>query len=350
VYLACFIDWRPRLAVGEQAIVAVIAFDRDQAKVIINYIKGLLRSVDVLEELIDDELTETIRLNNQVTIEIHTARIASPRGRTYAAVLADELAFWKTELSSTPDADVINAVRPGLATLAPLGSMLLMASSPYAKRGVLYETFKRHYGKDDSRVLVWKAPTLTMNYSDALKEIVDEAYADDPVSAAAEYGAEFRSDVGAYIDRAIVEACIATGLHERPPEHKIQYAAFVDPSGGSADSFTIAIGHREGDCGALDCIRERRPPFSPEAVVNEFADLMRSYRITRCTGDRYGGLWPSERFQEAGGVVYEPSERTKSEIYQELLPLLNSHRVELLDDGKLVTQLCGLERRTARGG
>ena len=41
--------------------------------------------------------------------------------------------------------------------------MLLVASSPYAKRGELYAAFRRHYGKDDTRVLVWKAPTQIMN-------------------------------------------------------------------------------------------------------------------------------------------------------------------------------------------
>jgi len=32
------------------------------------------------------------------------------------------------------------------------------------------------------------------------------------------------------------------------------------------------------------------------------------------------------------------------------LPLINSQQVELLDQPKLISQLCSLERRTARGG
>src|SRR5262249_30548302 len=40
----------------------------------------------------------------------------------------------------------------------------------------------------------------------------------------------------------------------------------------------------------------------------------------------------------------------KSDIYRELLPALNSGRVELLDVPRLVSQLTGLERRTSRGG
>src|SRR5262249_24525473 len=45
-----------------------------------------------------------------------------------------------------------------------------------------------------------------------------------------------------------------------------------------------------------------------------------------------------------------PAEQTKSDLYRDVLPLLNSRSVDLLDDRRLVAQLCGLERRTARGG
>ena len=46
----------------------------------------------------------------------------------------------------------------------------------------------------------------------------------------------------------------------------------------------------------------------------------------------------------------EQSAEPKSSLYTNLLPLLNSYRIELLDHPRLVAQLCGLERRTARGG
>ena len=99
----------------------------------------------------------------------------------------------------------------------------------------------------------------------------------------------------------------------------------------------------------LDAVRERRPPFSPEDVVEEFAETLRAYRIAKVQGDRYGGEWPREQFSKRG-IRYEPAERTKSDLYRELLPLLNSGKVELLDNSRLIAQLCSLERRTARGG
>jgi hypothetical protein len=99
----------------------------------------------------------------------------------------------------------------------------------------------------------------------------------------------------------------------------------------------------------LDLIRERRPPFSPEAVTEEFAKLIRSYRCTKVYGDRYGGEWPQEQFRKYG-VNYEPAGSSKSELYVDLLPLINSGAVDLLEHDRLLLQLTMLERRTARGG
>lgn len=180
-------------------------------------------------------------------------------------------------------------------------------------------------------------------------DLIAEAYESDPARAAAEYGGEFRSDLQGLVDRAVVEAAVIPGRHELPWVPNTIYKAFADPSGGSSDGFALAISHRENDRVILDCVRERRPPFSPDAICAEFASVLKSYHLFEVQGDRYGGQWPQERLQ-AHGIAYRVSDRTKSEIYLELLPLLNAGRIELLDNSRLVTQLCGLERRTSRAG
>jgi hypothetical protein len=109
---------------------------------------------------------------------------------------------------------------------------------------------------------VWQADTRTMNPS-VPQRIIDEARERDPASAEAEYGAQFRSDVESFVNRAAVEACVSVGVRERQSMSGVSYLAFVDPSGGSGDSMTLAIGHQEDDVAVLDAIRERRPPFSP---------------------------------------------------------------------------------------
>lgn len=120
--------------------------------------------------------------------------------------------------------------------------------------------------------------------------------------------------------------------------------------GSGTDSFTGSVAHRTADGKlVLDVLYERRPPFSPEATVTEWCAVLKYYGITRVGGDKFAGDWPAEQHRKHG-VTYVPSERTKSEIYLAFLPLLNSNRVELLDHPRLVAQLAGLERRTARGG
>jgi hypothetical protein len=182
------------------------------------------------------------------------------------------------------------------------------------------------------------------------QSVVDEATERDPASAAAEYLAQFRSDVEGFVSREAVLACVESGVLERPRIAGARYFAFADPSGGSADSFTVAVAHREGTDGAiLDAVRERVPPFDPSEVVAEYAALLKSYGISQVGGDRYAGEWPREAFRRHG-VNYESASRSKSELYRDLLPLLNSRRADLLDHPKLINQLIGLERRTARGG
>ena len=68
---------------------------------------------------------------------------------------------------------------------------------------------------------------------------------------------------------------------------------------------------------------QSRPPFSPDAVVDDFAALLKSYRVSRVTGDRYAGEFPRELFRKHG-IAYELAKQTKSELFRDLLPLLNS--------------------------
>jgi hypothetical protein len=346
VYLATFRDWRPYLQRGERATILVIACDRRQARVILRYVSGLLANISLLSGMIEREKQESFDLSNSVTIEIQTASFKTTRGYTIAAALCDEIAFWPSDDAAEPDYEVLDALRPGMATLP--GAMLLCASSPYARKGALWDAWRRHFGKENDPVLFWKAPTRSMNPT-VSQSIIDAALERDPAAAAAEWLAEFRQDVEAFIAREVVEAAVIPDLFELPPVSGKHYLAFVDPSGGSSDSMTLAVAHRDGDRGVLDCLREVRPPFSPDDVVAEFSALLKTYRLHNVVGDRYGGEWPAERFR-VHGIKYEASEKTKSQLYGEVLPLINAGRVELLDHPRLIAQLCGLERRTARGG
>ena len=348
VFLACLRSYTKYLAPGEVATIAIIAADRKQARAIFRYTLGLLQNIKALQQFIDPKglTAETITLKNRVVIEIQTASFRVTRGYTFAAVLADETAFWKSDVSVSPDTEIFRALRPGLSTIP--GALMLNASSPYRKSGELFNTFRRHFGKDDARVLVWQASTSTMNPS-MDPEVVAEAYRDDPESASAEYGAQFRSDIADFVSRDAVEACTVSERLELLPIAELTYSAGIDPSGGSADSMTLGIAHDRDGVAVLDCIREIKPPFSPSQVVEEFSAVLTRYGVKSVIGDRWGGDFVREPFR-ANGIDYKLSPSAKSELYQNLLPLLNGNRLELLDHPRLAAQLVGLERRTARSG
>jgi hypothetical protein len=346
VYLSAFYNWRPHLVAGERAVVMVIAADRRQAGVILRYIKAFL-AIPPLAGMIERETAVELELNNSVTIAIETASYKTVRGRTCVAVLADELAYWADENSANPDSEILAALRPSMITIP--AARMLKASSPYARRGALWDDHKRFFGRDDATTLVWQADTRTMNPSIS-EAFIANAYEADPMSAQAEYGAQFRSDVEQFVSREAAEAVTIAGRFELPPVANIHYSAFCDPSGGGgSDSMTLAIGHKEGNLAVLDAVREFRPPFSPEAVVAELAVLLKTYRINTVFGDKFAGRWPAERFQ-VHHISYDPSARPKSDLYRDILPAINGGRVELLDHPKLISQLCALERKTARSG
>src|SRR5262245_24972368 len=297
VFLACFRDFRAHLGPGERATIMVIATDRKQARTIYRFALALL-TIPQLARLVTRKTSEQIHLSTGAAIEIHTATFRRTRGYAIAAALLDELAFWPTdEWNAEPDREVLDAVRAGMAQFP--NARPHCASSPYERKGALWEAFRARHGKDGEPVLVWKAATRTMNAT-VPQATIDAALKRDEAWARAEFFAEFRDDISLFVPFETVAACL--GEHaEMEPEAKRRYFAFVDPAGGSGgDSMALAIAHREGERAVVDLVREVKPPFSPEDAINQFVLALRPYRIKEVVGDRFGGEFPREMFRRRG--------------------------------------------------
>jgi len=274
------------------------------------------------------------------------------RGYTVIGAICDEVCFWRTEDSLNADTEIVNALRPAMSTVP--SAVLVAISSPYSRAGVAWEMHKRHHGpQGNPGILTWQAPSRVMNAT-IPESIVAEALEADEAAARAEWLAEWRRDVEQFLSKELVESAVLRGVQGVPPRVGVEYTGFADPSGGSNDSFALAISHvelqRDGQVVAvLDHVSERRPPFDAEQTVKEFAATLQRYRVGVVTGDRYAGEWPGQAFARHG-ISYVPSERSKSELYLEVLPMFSSGRVRLLDHLRLLAQLGGPERRTARSG
>jgi hypothetical protein len=342
-FLAAFQKYK--LSPGETGYVLIVAPTRKQAGIIKGYLSGFFNESDLLNDLLLNETREEIELTNGITIMVLSSDYRSIRGFTAIAAIVDEVAFLSLE-GSKPDTEVVRALR---SRLTSTGGPLIAISSPHAKRGELYRTHKRHFGKDGSPVLVWQADSLSMNPT-LDRELINRAYQEDPEASAADYGAQFRSDIESFINREALEAVTVKGRHELPPIDDGRYCGFTDPAGGSGkDSMTLCIGHDFDGVKVIDLVREVKPRFSPEQVTEEFSKILTDYRCSTVWGDRYAGEWPREQFRKHG-VTYKLADKTKSELYQALLPDVNSGRIEILDNERLFNQVVNLERRIARGG
>jgi len=348
-YLGALCDHSEALALGERGSLPIMSASLWQAGKALEYLNGIFNAVPALKAMVIGETADGLRLSNGVDIECRPANYRTARSMTAVAVIADEVAFWQNEMESrNPDRLVLGAVRPALATT---GGTLVVISQPYAQRGELWDAFRRDYGPDgDPRVLVAKAPSLTMNPATLPPEDVERAYERDADAAKADYGGEFRSDIAGYIEAAVIEAAVARGVALREPVKGVGYVAWCDPAGGNGqDSMTLAVAHREGGKRfVLDVVLERRPPFDVDVCVAEFSATLKCFGLSQVTGDGWGNGTIEAMFRQCR-IVYMLATRPKSEIYRELLPLLNSKQVGLLDNKRLVSQFCSLERRTTRG-
>ncbi len=337
--------WKKHLVRGERGVVSLLAVDREQAGICLGYARAFFEK-PLLARMVKRMTADSIDLTNGLSIEIATNDQRRVRGRTIVAAVFDECAHWRSEDLVNPDEDVYQALRPAMVTIP--NAMLIGITSPHARKGLVWRKYQEHYGKPGD-VLVARAPTWRMNLT--LRQdskLIADAYEGDPQWAAAEFGAEFRSDLEALFNLETIEACIEPGTVERPPMQGFRYVGFIDPSGGSSDSMTMSIAHKEGPVGVQDVLREIKPPFDPASVVAEFVKTLQDYDIRHVHGDRYAGSWVSAAFGKAG-MPYFPSPRSKSELYLDLLPQINSRTALLLDNKRQKNQLVSLERRAGRG-
>jgi hypothetical protein len=343
--VAAFFSQGDKLRGGERPVALCLATDRSTARLCLNYARSYFTEIPALAGMVQRETRDGFELTNFVDVLIGTNDFRLTRGRAIAVCVMDEVAFFSSETSSSPDVESYRAVVPSMATLP--GSMLIGISSPYRKTGLLYSKYKEHFGRDGD-VLVVQATSKQLNptLDDA---IIEQALRDDPAGASCEWLGTFRDDVGGYVDVALIEAAVDRGVAVRPPTPLFDYQSFCDPSSGAKDSFTACVSHQEDNITVVDCLLEIKSPFNPQEAVQQVAEMLKSYGLTSTIGDRYSAGFVVSAFA-AQGIVYKHSERDRSAIYADALTLFTSGRARILDNQRLVTEFASLERRTSPSG
>jgi hypothetical protein len=122
-----------------------------------------------------------------------------------------------------------------------------------------------------------------------------------------------------------------------PPVEGVIYRAFVDAAGGGPDSYTLAIGHKEGDAYVADVVRGTASKFDPQSVTEEYAALCRQYRVRTVVGDNYARDWVAGAWRKLG-FEYIRAAKPKGSIYLEALPVFTRGLARLPDHTRLIRE------------
>jgi hypothetical protein len=332
---------------GERPVVLLLGADRAQARGLLSYIKGYFAEIPQLKALVQRETIDGLELIVGTDIIVATSDFRLVRGRTVLCAILNETAFWQQEGSASPDVETFRAIVPATSTLGD-EAMIIMISSAHRRSGLLYSRWEKFFGVDNPDTLVVHAKTRQLNFLIS-SAIIDAALADDPQSAEAEFNSVWRDDLASFCSRDEILACCDHAT-VRPPRPGVQYVSRIDASSGvGKDSMTACVGHAEGDIAVVDCIVEVVPPFSPPDACAQIAGVLRSYNLSTTTGDRWGLNFVSSEFQRHG-ITVEYSDKNRSDIYREALPIIRSRRARLPTNEKMVSQFASLERRTLSNG
>lgn len=348
-YSAALAGLESKLSAGETGLISVVSPTRKQGRIVRDYVRALFDAPMLAAEVVKERSQDAFQLRSGTRLEILASDFRSLRGYSQLAVVVDEIAFMGLEDSSKirTDTQLVQSLQPALATT---GGKLIAISSPYAKSGWAYQTYQKYYGNNSSRdILVWNASSKYMNPT-LPQKFLDRMKAEDLASFNSEFLGNFRDDVCNFIPLEVIQNLVVKNRFENIPRAGIKYQAFVDLSGGRSDASALAIGHRdEKKKIILDVIDWHQSPHNPFEVVAAMANRLQEFSIKKVTGDAYSAEFADRAFKDRG-IHYEKCPKTKSALYAELLPVLCSGDIELLDNKLLVKQLSSLERRTRAGG
>lgn len=346
------------LAPGEVASAVLVAPDLRLARQTLRYATGAAKGVQAIAKRISAETSDsfTLRRENgrEVVIECLPATRGGSalRGRSLVCAVLDESAFFRDDSYQVNDAELFRAVAPRVMP----GGHLIVASTPWAEAGLLFEQFSANHGHPTT-ALAAHAPTTLLRPDARTTSMVERERERDPDTAAREFDAEFMTaGSGLFFDPATIDRAVSRERTASLPHDPAAVAAAGADFGFRSDSSALAVVQRADSVVELAALDELRPqrgsPLLPSAVVGQFATVAKGYGQTVLIADSHYVESIREHLMTHGLALDAAPEGQagKVETYLHLRALLNEGRLSIPYHPRLIAQLKAIVSKPQPGG
>lgn len=338
---------------GPRAAALIIA-PRDALRLeVFRYALGAVRSKPELAAMLREPTAETFALQRPdgYTVEfktgVATAGGTAARGQWWTDFALDECAFFRDASFKVNDAELFRA---GSARVLP-GGQTIVASTPWAQGGLLYELHRDNFGKP-STALVAHAPTLALHDSPMTRTIIERERQRDPDNARREFDAEFmQGGTTVFFEGSTLDVAETDDPFTLQPGDQV--AAGGDFGFRSDSSALVMVALRGSTVHVFDGTEERPDgaPLKPSQTVQAFV---------RTIAGRCGYLMADGHYREAiaehleqHGLHYAPAPTQPAETYVRARMLLREGRVRIHPlpfRERLVQQMREVQGKPTSGG
>lgn len=355
LYRALYADLTT-MAPGEVAVALVVAPDLGLAHQTLNYAKGAVESSDELRGLVTADNADSLVLRRPdgqpVSILCRAAGRGGGglRGKSLVSAVLDECAFFRDQSYVVNDRDVFNAVAPRVLP----GGLVVVASTPWAEAGLLFDEFKLNYGHPVTAIAV-TAPTLLMLPTQRNIDAVAREESRDPDNALREFGAEFMSvGSGQFFDR---ESC--TVDVDAEPRTNAPRGTSVGVGGDLAlvrDAAAVVVVHEQGGEYLVAEVVERKPtkgsPLKLSEVTREFAAVAQRHGAHEIEVDQHEIEAAREHLPSGISLTEcDGGQQGKIDTYTRVRDLLHAGKIHIPPQyQRLANQLRDVVKKPTTGG
>jgi hypothetical protein len=355
LYRALYADLST-MAPGEVAVALVVAPDLGLAHQTLNYAKGAVEANNELRKLVTADNADSLVLRRPdgqpVSILCRAAGRGGGglRGKSLVSAVLDECAFFRDQSFVINDRDVFNAVAPRVLP----GGMVVVASTPWAEAGLLFDEFKLNYGHPITAMAV-TAPTLLMLPTQRNIDAVAREESRDPDNAEREFGAQFMTvGAGTFFDR---DSCVVD--EDAEPATNAVRGARVGVGGDLAlvrDAAALVVVHQVNGHFTIAEVVEKKPsrgaPLKLSEVTKEFAAVALRHGADEIEVDHHEIDAAREHLPPGVELVAcEGGQQGKVDSYTRFRDLLHNGKIHIPPQyQRLANQLRDVAKKATSGG